>query len=51
MYGNKLHVAVARKELVETIIAELRQSGIEIKGQREILPSIEDIFISKVEGQ
>jgi ABC-2 type transport system ATP-binding protein len=51
MYGNKLHVAVAGRELVETIIAKLRQSGIEIKGQREILPSIEDIFISKVEGQ
>jgi len=51
MYGNKLHVALAKRELVETIIAELRQAGIEIKGQREILPSIEDIFISKVEGQ
>jgi ABC-2 type transport system ATP-binding protein len=51
MYGNKLHVAVAKRELADTIIAELRGAGMEIRGQREILPSIEDIFISQVEGQ
>ena len=51
MYGNKLHVAVAERELADTIITELRGAGMEIRGQREILPSIEDIFISKVEGQ
>ena len=51
MYGNKLHVALIKRELVDVIIADLRLAGIEINGQREILPSIEDIFISKVEAQ
>ena len=51
MYGNKLHVALIKRELAEKIVADLGRAGIEIKGQREIQPSIEDIFISKVEGQ
>jgi len=49
LYGNKLHVAVSGSEVVDEIIRESGRSGIVIKGHREILPSIEDIFISKVE--
>lgn len=49
IYGNKLHVAIERKELIDNIFSNLAQAGIETKGQREILPSIEDIFISMVE--
>ncbi|MFA4828465.1 MAG: ABC transporter ATP-binding protein [Thermodesulfovibrionales bacterium] len=49
IYGNKLHVAIERKELSDNIFSNLAQAGIETKGQREILPSIEDIFISMVE--
>lgn len=49
IYGDRLHVAIARKDLIEKIIRELETDGIEIKDQREILPSVEDIFISKVE--
>ncbi|MCX5717601.1 MAG: ABC transporter ATP-binding protein [Nitrospirae bacterium] len=51
LYGNKLHVAISRSELVDDIIINLSRSGIVIRGHREILPSIEDIFISQVEGQ
>jgi ABC-2 type transport system ATP-binding protein len=51
LYGNKLHVAVLRSEVVGDIIVHLGHSGIVIKGHREILPSIEDIFISQVEGK
>lgn len=51
LYGNKLHVALKDRELVDDIIIQLRRAGIEIKGQREILPSIEDIFISQVEAR
>ncbi len=50
LYGNKLHVALTERKLVDDIIIQLRRAGIEIRGQREILPSIEDIFISQVEG-
>lgn len=49
IYGNKLHFAIERKELIDNIFSNLAQAGIETKGQREILPSIEDIFISMVE--
>jgi ABC-2 type transport system ATP-binding protein len=49
LYGNKLHVALKERKLVDDIIIQLRRAGIEIRGQREILPSIEDIFISQVE--
>jgi len=49
LYGSKLHVAVSGTELVDEIIREAGRSGIVIRGHREILPSIEDIFISRVE--
>lgn len=51
LYGNKLHVAITKSELVNDIIVNLSRSGIGIRGHREILPSIEDIFIAQVEGQ
>ncbi|RPI36615.1 MAG: ABC transporter ATP-binding protein [Nitrospiraceae bacterium] len=51
LYGNKLHVAVSGSELVDKIISEAGRSGIVIRGHREVLPSIEDIFISRVEGR
>jgi len=49
LYGSKLHVAVSGSDLVDEIIREAGRSGIVIRGHREILPSIEDIFISRVE--
>ncbi|MDA8079881.1 MAG: ABC transporter ATP-binding protein [Nitrospiraceae bacterium] len=51
LYGNKLHVAISGSELVDDVIANLSRSGIVIRGRREVLPSIEDIFISQVERQ
>jgi len=51
LYGSKLHVAVSGSDLVDEIIREAGRSGIVIRGHREILPSIEDIFISRVEGR
>ena len=51
LYGSKLHVAVSGSDIVDEIIREAGRSGIVIRGHREILPSIEDIFISRVEGR
>lgn len=51
LYGNKLHVAISRSEIIDDIILNLGRSGIVVRGHREILPSIEDIFISQVEGR
>lgn len=49
IYGDSLHVTLMRKEIMDTIIERLNTAGIKIKGYREILPSLEDIFISLVE--
>jgi ABC-2 type transport system ATP-binding protein len=50
LYGNKLHVALVRTDLIDDIILLLKLSNISIQGHRLILPSIEDIFISRVES-
>ncbi|GAK60311.1 ABC transporter-related protein [Candidatus Vecturithrix granuli] len=48
IYGDSLHVTVARKEVVNQLIQDLQAQGFTINGQREILPSLEDVFISMV---
>ncbi len=49
IYGDKLHVAVEDRAAVDALAGELKAAGIEVKGRRDILPSLEDIFISMVE--
>jgi len=51
IYGEKLHVAVKQEEFACDTIRLMHESGIEIKGYREILPSLEDIFIARVSQQ
>jgi ABC-2 type transport system ATP-binding protein len=50
IYGDRLHVAVRDREVISVIMGVLSSQGIEIQGQREIVPSLEDVFISMVEG-
>ncbi|MCX5798726.1 MAG: ABC transporter ATP-binding protein [Proteobacteria bacterium] len=49
MYGDRLHIAVEDREIMGKIIKECNLKGIEIQGQREIIPSLEDVFIAMVE--
>lgn len=51
IYGSRLHVALIKRELLNDVIAELLKAGIVTKGYRDTLPSIEDIYISRVEEQ
>lgn len=51
IYGDRLHIAMTKKELIESIVRELEAMEIRVKDYREILPSIEDIFISMVKGK
>lgn len=51
IYGERLHVVLTKKEFMDIIIQKLKGDGIVIKDYREILPSIEDIFISMVERE
>jgi len=51
IYGDRLHITIEKKETAGNIVGKLRKEGIAVKEQREILPSIEDIFISMVQGK
>lgn len=48
IYGDSLHMAVEEKNLIDSVLKELGRRGVKVKNHREILPSLEDIFISKV---
>ncbi|MBI1912298.1 MAG: ABC transporter ATP-binding protein [Deltaproteobacteria bacterium] len=48
IYGDKLHMAIAKRESLDAIIAKIKSNGAEVKSLREILPSLEDIFITRV---
>ncbi len=48
MYGDKLHVALERSGDARLVLAALAGEGLEVRGVRDILPSLEDVFISKV---
>ncbi len=51
VYGDRIHVLVESKEAIPGIIQKLKSGAIGIKDYREVLPSIEDVFISMVEGE
>jgi ABC-2 type transport system ATP-binding protein len=51
IYGDRLHITIEKKETAGIIAGKLREEGIAVKEHREILPSIEDIFISMVQGK
>ena len=51
IYGDKLHVAVRVKGAAEKLSTEAGHRGVVVKGAREVWPSLEDIFISMVEGE
>ncbi|GBD96326.1 MAG TPA: ABC transporter ATP-binding protein [Nitrospirae bacterium] len=50
IYGDRLHIALESPELMETIVFELQAAGIVMKSYRNIIPTLEDIFITKVAG-
>ena len=49
LYGDRLHISLEKNTPVAGIINHLKQMGIEVKDFREILPSLEDVFIAMVE--
>jgi ABC-2 type transport system ATP-binding protein len=48
IYGDKLHVAIQSKEIAAKIMDQLKAKGFSAKGERQIIPSLEDVFISMV---
>lgn len=49
IYGDSLHVTIEQREIFDQLVETLRSKDIKIQAQREIVPSLEDIFISMVE--
>ncbi|MEW6740788.1 MAG: ATP-binding cassette domain-containing protein [Nitrospirota bacterium] len=48
VYGDRLHIAIAEMGLATEVIDRLRDEEIDVRDYRRILPSVEDIFISKI---
>jgi ABC-2 type transport system ATP-binding protein len=48
MYGDRLHIALEKKEFTAGIADQLRAKGFPVEGESEIIPSLEDVFISTV---
>ncbi len=49
IYGDRLHIAVESQMRASDIVSKLKQGGFEVKDFRDVLPSLEDVFISMVE--
>ena len=49
LYGDRLHITLEKKMNPAEVVAQLRHAGIDVKDFRDILPSLEDVFISMVE--
>jgi ABC-2 type transport system ATP-binding protein len=48
MYGERVHIAMESRDLMEMILEGLKAKGIPIEAHREIVPSLEDAFIAMV---
>ncbi len=48
VYGDRLHIAIRDLKNVTKVIDRLRDEEIDVRDYRRILPSVEDIFISKI---
>lgn len=48
MYGDRLHVALKAWEVGLRVLETLKARGIKVDGEREVTPSLEDVFIAKL---
>jgi ABC-2 type transport system ATP-binding protein len=49
VYGDRLHISVADRAIVNIVRDRILKTGIAVSGIREIPASLEDVFISMVE--
>ena len=49
IYGDRLHISVEKKMTASEVVSQLERGGFEVKDFRDVLPSLEDVFISMVE--
>jgi ABC-2 type transport system ATP-binding protein len=51
MYGDRLHIGMKTREVGTKVLEALQTHGVEIEGEREIVPSLEDVFIAKLKKE
>jgi drug efflux transport system ATP-binding protein len=51
IYGDRLHIGMKTREVGPKVLDTLRTHGVEIEGEREVLPSLEDVFIAKLKKE
>jgi len=51
MYGDRLHIGMTTREVRTKILEVLQVNGVEVEGEREIAPSLEDVFIAKLKKE
>lgn len=51
LYGDRLHIALEDKDAADRIAKLLNERAIDLRSMREIVPSLEDVFISMVREQ
>jgi ABC-2 type transport system ATP-binding protein len=49
IYGDKLHITLESQEIKDTVLQKILHAGVLVKDRRDIMPSLEDVFISMVE--
>ena len=49
VYGDRLHIGLEHKDRSSGVLSTLAHEGISIQDHREILPSLEDVFIAMVD--
>jgi ABC-2 type transport system ATP-binding protein len=49
IHGDRLHILVEEEKVMDDVRAVLTKKGMDVKGYRERLPSLEDVFIAMVE--
>lgn len=50
VYGDRLHITLERNAQAAAVVDGIRRSGLEVLEHRNILPSLEDVFIASVRG-
>jgi ABC-2 type transport system ATP-binding protein len=51
MYGDRLHIGMTTREVRTKVLEVLQVNGVEVEGEREIAPSLEDVFIAKLKQE
>jgi ABC-2 type transport system ATP-binding protein len=51
MYGDRLHIGMSARDVGPRALEALKAHGVEVEGEREVTPSLEDVFIAKLKKE